>query len=368
METIEQTGGAKTPEQPKQTYTSFALRALIAVSIAAFVTICVFLLWCIIRVLVLIFFAILISTFLRGISNWLTYWSKLPERVSLTLVILVLCGVIGISAWMLVPHVSEQVDKLAVELPRSLHQAQSYLGKYTGQIQTIGQGKGLSQLFEGIGSYKRLETFFSLTLQTVADAVIVFFLILYLAYSPGRYVDGVISLVPKHYRPRAREIVQTLGLTLQWWLIGRFSTMTIVGVLSGIGLWLLGIPLALTLGVLAGLFTFIPYVGAIVSAVPAILMALLVDVSHVLYVVLLYLGIHTVEGYILSPLIQERTVYIPPMLMLAALTAMTILLGIPGLIIATPLTATVLVLIKKTYIEDILGESADSREQIGQTE
>ena len=131
--------------------------------------------------------------------------------------------------------------------------------------------------------------------------------------------------------------------------------MTIVGVLSGLGLWLFGVPLALTLGLLAGLLTFIPYVGAIVSAIPAILMALLIDFSHAVYIVLLYVGIHIVEGYILSPLIQERTVYIPPMLMLSALTALTIILGIPGLIIATPLTAIVLVLIKKIYIEDILG-------------
>lgn len=344
-------------DRSERSCSGFAPRVLVAVGIALFLILCLFLLYCTIRVLLLIFFSILISVFLRGISNWVTGWSKLPDWLSLTAVILVLCVLIGFSGWMLTPHVSEQINKLGEELPRSLHQAQSFVETYTGRIQGLKQDR-LSRLIEEVGGLKHLGRFFSLTLQTVVDGVIVFFLVLYLAFSPELYVRGMVSLVPIRQRSAAHDIIQTLGSTLQWWLIGRFSAMAIVGVLSGIGLWLLGIPLALTLGVLAGLLTFIPYVGAIVSALPAILMALLVDFSHALYVVVLYVVIHIVEGYIFSPLIQERTVFIPPMVMLSALTAMTILLGVPGLIMATPLTAIVLVLVKKIYIEGILGDTA----------
>jgi predicted PurR-regulated permease PerM len=356
---MKEDGTPERPESLREPYSRFCIKALIAIVLALFLVICLLLVWYTIRALLLIFFSALIAVFLRGVSNWVTSWSRLPARLSLTVVIMILCALAGFSTWMLVPHIIEQTGELAQELPRSVNQAQDFIEKYTGSsIVSLGKG-GLTRLFNNTGDLKHLGTFFSSTLVAVADIIIVFFLILYLAYSPELYIKGIVSLVPIRHRPRALEVIQTLGSTLQRWLIGRLSTMTIVGVLSGLGLWLFGVSLALTLGLLAGLLTFIPYVGAIVSAIPAILMALLIDFSHAVYVGLLYVGIHIVEGYILSPLIQERTVYIPPMLMLSALTALTIILGIPGLIIATPLTAIVLVLVKKIYIETILGDSTD---------
>ena len=134
--------------------------------------------------------------------------------------------------------------------------------------------------------------------------------------------------------------------------------MALVGLLTGIGLKLAGIPLALTLGLFAALLTFIPYLGAIVSSVPAVLLALLDQPIKVLYVIGLYLLIHTVEAYFVSPMIQKHQVLLPPVVIIIAQILLGVYAGLLGLILATPLTAAAVVIIKMFYIEDVLGEKA----------
>ncbi len=338
-----------------QSYGEFSKRVLIAMAIAISMVGVMALLWYTVRVLELIFFAILGAAFLRGIGGWVTSWSKLPHSVAIALVLCFIFALIGIAVWLLSPHVQEQVNKMQQELPRAIDEINRFIRTYADGL--AGQENPEKKLLGNVGEAAgKVGKVFSITLELVEDFVIFFFLMLYLAFTPETYIRGIVLLFPVDRRQSAAAIIEDLGSTLKWWLIGRFSTMTIVGVLSGIGLWLLGIPLALTLGILAGLLTFIPYIGAIISGIPAILIALLISPTYATYVILLYTAIHAVEGYILAPLIQERTVFVPPMLLLSMLTAMTILIGIPGLVIATPLTAVSLVLIKKIYIEGILGD------------
>jgi predicted PurR-regulated permease PerM len=132
--------------------------------------------------------------------------------------------------------------------------------------------------------------------------------------------------------------------------------MSLVGILTALGLWLLGVPLALILGLIAALLEFVPYIGTILSAVPAILLALLQGPMQALWVVLLYFVIQSIESYLLTPLVQQRVVSLPPALVLAAQVLMGVLFGAWGIILATPLTAALLVLVQMLYIEDILGD------------
>lgn len=333
---------------------------MIIICIAVAIVGIVIVLWYTVRILELIFFAVLGAIFLRGIGGWLAKWSRLPLGLSIAVVIFILLALFGTAIWMLSPHVQEQINKMGHELPQAIDKIQRFIEKAMGGMgvrQNAGE-KLLGNLGTAVG---KIREFFAITLEVAEDFIIFFFLTLYLAFNPDIYIRGIIKLVPVKGREAASDIIQALGSTLKWWLIGRFATMTLVGIMSGLGLWLLGIPLALTLGILAGLLTFIPYIGAIISSLPAILIALLISVSHAVYVIFLYIGIHTVEGYILAPLIQERAVFVPPMLLLSALIGLTILLGVPGLIIATPLTAASLVLINKIYIERILGDNSESQ-------
>ena len=153
-------------------------------------------------------------------------------------------------------------------------------------------------------------------------------------------------------------MVDNLGGTLRRWLLGQLLVMTIVGVVVTVGLWLLGVPFAPALGLLAFLLEFIPYVGPIGSAVPGLLVASSLGTSKLLYVAILYFAVQSAEGYLLSPLIQERAVKIPPALTVLAQVLLGVLVGGFGLILATPLTAVALVLVNELYIKDALGEPA----------
>jgi len=136
--------------------------------------------------------------------------------------------------------------------------------------------------------------------------------------------------------------------------VGRAILMVVNGVFTALGLWILGIPLALTLGTIAGLLNFVPNIGPIIAGVPAVLIAWTLGPVPALYVLLLYIFLQSLDGYVLTPLIQQRTVSLAPALTITAQLLFGVLAGTMGLLLATPLTAATLVLIRKLYLEDVL--------------
>jgi predicted PurR-regulated permease PerM len=156
-----------------------------------------------------------------------------------------------------------------------------------------------------------------------------------------------------------REILNTIGEALKWWLIGRLVAMLILGLLVGIGLALLRVPLALSLGMITGLVSFVPIIGSVLAIIPAGLIALSQGPLKLLYVLFLYAGAQGVETYLLTPLVQRRTALMAPALALLLQLLMGILIGPLGIALAYPLAVVGQVLIKKLYLEDVLGESVD---------
>jgi predicted PurR-regulated permease PerM len=130
--------------------------------------------------------------------------------------------------------------------------------------------------------------------------------------------------------------------------------MCVVGVLTAIGLWALGVPFVLSFAVLAAGLDFIPNIGPVISAVPAVLVALLQSPMTALWVAVLYLAIQVLESYILAPIVQHRAVDLPPALLISSQVLLAVLLGVPGLLFATPLTVVLLVLVRRLYIADFL--------------
>jgi predicted PurR-regulated permease PerM len=162
--------------------------------------------------------------------------------------------------------------------------------------------------------------------------------------------------VPRSRRTRVAEVVGAIGYTLKWWLIGQGVDMVIIGIATGLGVWLLGVPLALLIGFLAGAANFIPNFGPFVSLIPACLLALTVDPHKVLYVIALYIVLQSLEGYVLQPTIQRRAVQLPGAVTIMAQVLLGILAGPLGLVLATPLAAMTLVAVKMLYVEDTLGD------------
>jgi predicted PurR-regulated permease PerM len=197
---------------------------------------------------------------------------------------------------------------------------------------------------------------FSRTLNAITNFVLILFIGLYLAVTPDLYVGGLVGLVPVGRRSRARQVIQAAGHTLRWWLVGRIFSMIVIGVLSVLGLWLIGVPLALVLGLLAGLLGFIPILGPILALVPPLLLALSNSPQQALYVVLLYGGIQIVESYFLTPMVQQRAVSLPPVLTISSQLILGLLFGFMGIAMAPPLAAMGMVLVQMLYVEDTLGD------------
>ncbi|MEO6437056.1 MAG: AI-2E family transporter, partial [Tepidisphaeraceae bacterium] len=170
------------------------------------------------------------------------------------------------------------------------------------------------------------------------------------------YVRGAIRLVPPAHRERAGEVLGALGYTLKWWLIGQGVTMVIISVVTWIGLLALGVPLPLVLGVIAGIFNFIPNFGPLFAMVPATLLALTIGPGTALGVIVMFIVLQNLEGNVLTPIIQRKAVDLPPALGIIAQILLGILVGVVGLLLAWPLCAAVVLLVKMLYVEDVLGD------------
>ena len=198
---------------------------------------------------------------------------------------------------------------------------------------------------------------FSTTLSVVADGYVIIFLALFLALQPKVYRAGLVMLVPKAGRARAHEVLDKISDTLVKWVLGRLVSMVFVGVLTWLGLTLLGMPLGAVLGLFAGLVTFIPNIGPVVSMVPAVLLAFVYGgPPQALYVVLLYLGVQTLESAAVSPVVQQRLIQMPPALILIGQLIIGAFTGLLVLTLATPIIAIIIVLVKMLYVQDVLGD------------
>ncbi len=304
--------------------------------------------------LLIVFAGILVAIMLRAPGDHLARATRLSQGKAAFAVALALLLLTGLTCWLLAPRLAAQVDQLWQAIPQSIDQLRAGLSHYSWSETLFRQIDPGRLNLDSRSIVGRLFGAASSVLSFFGTLVVVCFVGLYLALDIGLYKRGFVRLFPLGYRARATQILDELGRVLGWWLIGRGISMAATGVLTGLGLWLLGIPLALTLALLAAVLTFVPYVGAIVSAIPALLLGLVHSPTMVLYVAILYVVVQLVEGYLLTPLIQQETVALPPALTIASLVLFGALFGPLGLMLGTPLAAVGLVLVRMAYVEDVL--------------
>ena len=184
-------------------------------------------------------------------------------------------------------------------------------------------------------------------------------LALYLAADPRRYLDGLVRLGPKPSRGKVRPALLKAGTGLQRWLMGQSISMLVIGAGTALGLWLLGLEQAFLLGLIAGVFAFVPVFGAIAAGLLSVLVAFVDGPRTALYVGLLFLLIQQIEEYIVLPFVQRWAVRLPPVLGLVAALAFGVLFGPLGVVFATPLMVVVMILVEELYVEEV----ADRPEQ-----
>jgi predicted PurR-regulated permease PerM len=309
-------------------------------------------------VLLLTFAGLLFGNALRGAAARLSRRTGSGIGPSLVVCIGVLLALGAGAVLWIIPLVAEQAGQLQRQLGAAIADLQSWLSR-TQLVHTLSAAEpgGLERQATGwLTQHAGFAGSFVLGVGGVLGAVAyVLFVALYFAFSPAVYRRGVLALVPPGQRARAEQLLDALTAALRRWLWAQLITMIALAIASGIGLRLLGIPLAFALGLLAGLLLFVPYLGSIASAIPALLIALTVSPMHMLYVALLYVGIHLAESYLLSPVLQRRAVDTPALLVLGSQLIAGALWGILGLMLATPIVATVLIVVRMLYVEDTLG-------------
>jgi predicted PurR-regulated permease PerM len=183
------------------------------------------------------------------------------------------------------------------------------------------------------------------TVSAVGNFFIVLFLGLAFAAQPAVYYDGLLFMAPAKYRARATIIIDRIGETLERWLIAQIITMFAVFAVTWIGLAIIGVQSSFILGIQAGLLAFIPTVGAIIAGVIVVLASLASGWIAALSAFILFLGVHAMESYVLTPLIQRQALDIPPATLFAFQVLLGVVFGIWGLALALPLMAIVKVMI-----------------------
>jgi predicted PurR-regulated permease PerM len=156
-------------------------------------------------------------------------------------------------------------------------------------------------------------------------------------------------MFPPRTRAYASKTIDDIAWALCRWLYGQLIEMVLVGVSSGVAVWLIGLPAPFALGLIAGIAELVPYLGPVVASIPAIFVAATVDLHAVLWTLFAYIIIHQVEGQLLTPLIQRQMVFIPPALLVLAIVAIDLLFGAVAMIFAAPMTVVLFVVVKRIY-------------------
>ena len=344
-------------DQPERKDT--AQRALVYVGVAVAVAILLVLIWYAVDVVLLAFIGVLLAILLRAPADWLAQRTGMREGLALALVGLTLLALAAGLAVLFGRGVAVEALQLVERLPEIVQTMKDRVQQHElgaravafaeasgvlagGEVQFLGRGLGL------LGS----------TFGAMANLIIVVFFAAFMAAQPRLYVDGLLALAPRRRRARLRAVLAEIGHVLRRWIVGQALLALAVGLLTGIGLGLLGAPFAVALGLIAGLMEFIPYIGPFVAAIPAILVGFAEGPQLALWIGLLFLFIQSLESYLLAPLVQHRAVHLPPAVVLFAQVLMGVIVGALGVAVATPLAAALMVAISMLYVQDVLGDKS----------
>jgi predicted PurR-regulated permease PerM len=303
-------------------------------------------------ILLAAFAGVLFAVMLRALTDLVKRVTPLPDIWAYATVLVALVAIIGGGGWLLAPQIATQADQLTAQLPGVAREIEQFLQQYRWgqwileQAQDNDMGGGASQHIGGFfGVLSELSTYILTAL----------FVGLFAAANPRFYTESIVYIFPLRHRSRIRALLNDIGFALRWWIIGQAAAMVLIGVSTMILLWAFGIPLAIVVGLIVGLLGFIPYLGPILGAIPVAIIAATEGTTQLLYVLLAYMGVQLLEGYVATPLIQQRMVHLPPAFTIVAQVLLGAVMGLIGFILATPLAAVVLVL-TRFYRMDILGD------------
>lgn len=323
-----------------------------------------YVLWLLVDLLLLLFACALVSLILLTATGLVQRNTRLPFAAALTVSVVALLGLILGAIWFFGATLQGEFAELATRLPSAWTALEARLATSPVGAAMMERAKGLAP------SAQTLVNAATTALAAVGGALsglaIVLIGGLYLAAQPTLYSIGLLRLVPARAQKPAAETLDAIAQSLRNWLKGQALGMIFVGVGTGLGLWLVGVPAAWAIGLVAGLAEFVPYAGVILAGIPAVVLAFGQGTSTGLWTIGVLLLVQQLQGNLVMPLLQNKMVDLPPATTIFGIIAAGILFGVAGVLLATPLTIVVLVLVRRLYLgedkHEVLasGDSADA--------
>lgn len=331
---------------------SFTVLAIVAAALTARATA---------PILLLFFAGILMAIILDMCGRCLRRVLPMPQALAISIVLLVLAGLLTLLIALTAPAIAAETAALATQLEASMAGLLGWVETHTGGRMLVDQLERLqASLSEGSALWQRAAGIFSTTLGALTGLLVVMIIGIFIAYRPGLYAGSFIKLIPVSQRDRAAEVLESMGSTLRAWILGQLVSMAVLAASTWVMLTLLGIPLALILALITGVMTFVPYIGPFFALVPILLLAFMKSPATALYALLLFMTVQNLEGNVLMPIVFQKTVHIPPALGVISQILFGAILGVPGIILATPLMAVAIQFVKMVYVEDVLGDRPDA--------
>ncbi len=305
---------------------------------------------------VLLFGAVVVAVILRAIADPLHRHVRLPDGLAVLAAVLVVVAVIGLVFALFGYQIYRQANELTAIVPRAWETLQARLSASPLGAQLLEQARNAG------GQADRVFALAPKIAAGVATGVTTLVLVavagVYLATQPASSRDGVLSLFPLAARPRLREVLDACGVALKGWFRAQLVSMLLVGSLVGLGLWALGIPSPLALGLIAGLAQFVPIVGPILSAVPALVIAATAGAQQLALTGALFVGVSQLESNLITPMVQRNVADLPVVMGVFGVVGFTLLFGPVGGLFATPMTLVLYTLVTMLYRQDVLGDAA----------
>ncbi|HLH97181.1 MAG TPA: AI-2E family transporter [Xanthobacteraceae bacterium] len=331
----------------RTTASEFFVRVLIA----AAVVVGLLLIWYVFDVILVAFGAAIFALLLWVGAEPFMRWLSLREGVALALSGLLILGVLAGIAFLLGSQLAGQLQDVLQRLDSGAAGVQASLNASELGRFVLSHISGLN-----FAPTQMIANFLKVSSSIIEEAVISLIIGIYLAAQPRLYRDGFVQLFPLEVHPYVLDRISAVADALRLWLIGQLIQMFLIGTLATGALWIIGVPSPIALGLIAGIGEFVPYVGPIIAAIPAVLVASTNGWQTAIWTVVAYIGINQVEGHLVLPLVQRHLVFIPPGVILLGIVAITSLFGPAAAIFAAPISVVIFVAVKMFYVRDLLKE------------
>lgn len=314
----------------------------------------VWFLYLVLDILALLFISVIIVSAIDPAVDWMQK-KKIPRTLGVLLIYLALFSAIGVAIYFVIPPLAKQAQELGRDFPNYYQRAAEYINPVQEIIGRSGLDKGkiLESITNSVSSFS--SNIFSTTIGVFSgliSAIVVISLTFYMSAEEDAIRKFIVSIVPKEHQEYAARLTEQAKDKIGKWLIGQVALMIIVGLLTYLGLLLIGVPHALLLGVFAGIFELIPYIGPLIGAIPGVIIGFIVSPTAGLLAVAVYMLVQQLENHVIVPQVMKKAVGLSPITVILVLLIGAKLYGALGAILAIPVAAAASI-----FISDLMNNS-----------